>query len=184
MFVFNLNFNKSRIFKTIILFLIFIAISILIVSIYKISKEILNSNNKTFVSDSIINDVAVLTPENYTNVLKEVHEDLNTYIGQKISFTGYIYRVPDISENQFILSRDMVINSRNQTVVVGFLCEYDKANSLENNSWVNITGTIEKGYFYGDIPCIKIENLEIVNRPEDYLVYPPNENYVPTAVIY
>ena len=184
MFVFNLNFNKSRIFKTIILFLIFIAISILIVSIYKISKEILNSNNKTFVSDSIINDVAVLTAKNYTNVLKEVHEDLNTYIGQKISFTGYIYRVPDISENQFILSRDMVINSRNQTVVVGFLCEYDKANSLENNSWVNITGTIEKGYFYGDIPCIKIENLEIVNRPEDYLVYPPNENYVPTAVIY
>lgn len=184
MFVFNLNFNKSKIFKIIIILLIFIAISLLIVSIYNISKEIISSQDKNYISDSIINDVAILTPENYTNVLKEVHEDLNTYIGQKISFTGYVYRVPDISENQFILARDMVINSRNQTVVVGFLCKYDNASSLENNSWINITGTIEKGHFYGDIPCIKIENLEIVNKPEDYLVYPPDENYVPTAVIY
>ena len=184
MFVFNLKFNKSKLFKAIIIFFIFIAISILIVSIYKISKEILNSNDKNFVNDSIVNDVAILTPENYTNILKEVHENLSTYIDQKISFTGYIYRVPDIAENQFILARDMVINSRNQTVVVGFLCEYDNANSLENYTWINITGTIQKGYFYGDIPCIKIESLEVTQKPEDYLVYPPDENYVPTAVIY
>ncbi|MGN1298924.1 MAG: hypothetical protein ACI4UE_02955 [Candidatus Scatovivens sp.] len=184
MFVFNLNFSKSKILKIIILVLIFIAISILVVSIIKMSKEILNSSQNNLVSDSIVNDVAILNSKNYTNVLKEVHDDLDTYIGQKISFTGYVYRVMDIKEDEFILARNMVINSNNQTLVVGFLCQYDDAKSLQDNAWVNITGTIEKGSYYGEIPCIKIEKLEIVNKPEDDLVYPPDENYVPTSIIY
>lgn len=184
MFVFNLKFSKSKIFKFLILFFIFISISILIVSILKISKEILDSSPENLVSDSIENDIAILNSKNYTNVLKEVHEDLNTYLGQKISFTGYVYRVLDIKENQFILARNMVINSNNQTLVVGFLCSYENANSIPNNTWVNITGTIDKEYYYGDIPCIKIENLEIVDKPEDDQVYPPDENYVPTSIIY
>ena len=64
MFVFNLKFNKSKLFKAIIIFFIFIAISILIVSIYKISKKILNSNDINYVNDSIVNDVEILKHEN------------------------------------------------------------------------------------------------------------------------
>ena len=48
-----------------------------------------------------------MTDENYTNVLKEVHENLDTYVGQKICYTGYVYRVADLPENQFVLARDM-----------------------------------------------------------------------------
>ena len=184
MFVFNLKFSKSKIFKFLILLFIFTAISILIASIVNISKEIINSNPKTIISDSIENDIAVLDSKNYTNVLKEVHEDLDTYIGQKISFTGYVYRAFDIKENEFILARNMIINSNNQTLVVGFLCSYDDASSISDNTWVNITGTIEKGSYYGDIPIIKIHELKIVDKPQDDLVYPPDENYVPTSIIY
>jgi len=53
------------------------------------------------------NEIAYLTDENYTNILKAVHENLDTYIGQKISYIGYVYRVSDIEDNQFILARDM-----------------------------------------------------------------------------
>lgn len=52
-------------------------------------------------------EIAYLTDENYTNVLKEVHENLDTYLGQKICYTGYVYRVSDLQENQFVLARDM-----------------------------------------------------------------------------
>ena len=184
MFVFNLKFSKSKIFKFSILFFIFIAISILIVSIIKISQEMISSKNMNFISDSIENDIAILNSKNYTNILKEVHEDLNTYLGQKISFTGYVYRALDIKDNEFILARNMVINSNNQTLVVGFLCYYDNAKSIPNNTWINITGTIENGNYYGDIPIIKIEELKIVDKPQDDLVYPPDEHYVPTSIIY
>ena len=84
----------------------------------------------------------------------------------------------------FILARNMIINSNNQTLVVGFLCSYDDASSISDNTWVNITGTIEKGSYYGDIPIIKIHELKIVDKPQDDLVYPPDENYVPTSIIY
>lgn len=40
----------------------------------------------------------------------------------KINFKGYIYRVFDFEENQFVIARDMFINEeKTQTVVVGFL---------------------------------------------------------------
>lgn len=183
MFVFNLKFTKQNIFKFLILIFIFIAISILIASIIKISKDILGSNKQNFIDDSIENDIANINPKNYTNILKQVHDDLDTYIGQKISFTGYVYRVLDIKENEFILARNMVVND-NQTLVVGFLCSYEKANDLKDNTWVNITGTIEKGSYYGEIPYLKIEKLEITEKPEDEFVYPPDDTYIPTSVIY
>lgn len=78
-----------------------------------------SSKENTTILDEIPSpEIATLSSENYTDILKEVHENLNDYIGQKISFIGYVYRVSDLEENQFILARDMVINSKNQTVVV------------------------------------------------------------------
>ena len=41
---------------------------------------------------------------NYTNVLKSVHENIDNYVGMKINFTGYVYRVLDLNENQFVTS--------------------------------------------------------------------------------
>ena len=184
MFVFNLKFIKSKAFKIVTLILIFIAISFFIVSIYKFSKQLLKKDNKVTISDTIENDIAIIDPKNYTNILKEVHENLNEYIGQKISFTGYVYRVFDIKENEFILARNMIINSNNQTLVVGFLCDYDNSMQIPDNTWVSITGTIQKGDYYGEIPCIKVEKLDIVDKPENEMVYPPDETYIPTSVIY
>lgn len=187
MFICNLKVNKKMISKILIFVFILIAVILLLISIIKIWKDIKNEKTKenTIVTDVIPSpDVALLTENNFTDVLKEVHEDLDTYIGQRISYTGYVYRVADLKDNEFILARDMIINSKNQSVVVGFLCEYDKAKDFLNDEWVNITGTIEKGYYYGEIPVIKISEIEKVSIPDNPFVNAPSDSYVPTAVIY
>ena len=187
MFIYNFKLNKKGISKIIIVLFSLICIVLLAISISKILTEVKKESQKEIVKDNYSipsPDIAEITPENYCNILKAVHENLNTYVGQKISFTGYIYRVADLKENQFILARDMIINSKNQTVVVGFLCEYEKAKELVNDSWIKITGTIEKGNYYGEIPIIKIESLEEASIPNNPLVCPPSDSYVPTAVIY
>ena len=187
MFIYNLKLNKKFLGKLLITLFSIICFILLAISICKILTEIKNeSNNETIKNNYSIPspDIAELTSENYCNILKEVHEDLNTYIGQKISFTGYVYRVADIKENQFILARDMIINSKNQTVVVGFLCEYEKAKELVNDSWIKITGKISKGNYYGEIPIIKIDSLEETSIPNNPYVSPPSDSFVPTAVIY
>lgn len=127
------------------------------------------------------NDVYKIDSTNYTNVLKAVHDDLNTYIGQKVSFSGYVYRVYDLQDDQFVLARDMVVSSNFQTVVVGFLCSLDDASSYKDGTWVNVTGKITKGQYHGDMPVIEIEAIDKVEKPKDSFVYPPDNYYIPTS---
>jgi len=127
------------------------------------------------------NDVFEISAKNYTNVLKAVHENTDTYIGKKINFSGYIYKILDFKDNQFVLARNMIISSGFNYVIVGFLCEYDNINNFEDGSWVNVTGEITKGDYHGDIPIIKVTEIKSCDKPNDEFVYPPDEDYIPTS---
>ena len=184
MFVCNIKLNKTGFFKILLAIMAIFCICLAVLG----TKKMFSANqDKTIFNDSNCmptNEIANLTDENYTNVLKEVHENLNTYIGQKISYTGYIYRIPELEENQFILARDMQLENSNQTVVVGFLCYSQEASMLDNYTWVKITGTIQKGNYFGDIPCIQITEFEKTDEPQNCIVPPPNDKFIPTSVIY
>lgn len=179
MFVLNFKVNSNLILKLFLTILFFIVIGIVGISIYKlINSNTLSSDNCTDY-DNIYN----LNTSNYTNVLKTVHENLDSYIGQQICFSGYIYKVYDFNEKQFVLARDMIIDSNSQTLVVGFLCEYENINSFSPGCWVNITGTITKGDYHGEVPIIQIEEIKQIEKPSDEFVYPPDQTYVPTSSV-
>ena len=125
-----------------------------------------------------------MSTSNYTNVLKTVHDNIDNYVGQKIKFSGYVYRMFDFKENQFVLARDMVISSDFQTVVVGFLCESTEIASYQDNSWVEIEGTIIKGDYHGDMPIIQVEKVQSIEKPSDEYVYPPDDSFVATSTIF
>lgn len=146
--------------------------------------RVFSGANNSSKSNSCIpqSGVSQISPKNYTNILKSVHENIDSYVGKKICFTGYVYRVLDLQDNQFVLARDMIVSSNSQSVVVGFLCEYDNAKDFTDNSWVQVTGEIFKGDYHGDMPIIKITDIKSVDKPsqEEY-VYPPDDSYIPTA---
>ncbi len=146
--------------------------------------RVFSGANNSSKSNSCIpqSGVSQISPKNYTNILKTVHENIDSYVGKKICFTGYVYRVLDLQDNQFVLARDMIVNSNSQTVVVGFLCEYDESKNFDDNTWVQVTGEIFKGDYHGDMPIIKITDIKSVDKPsqEEY-VYPPDDSYIPTA---
>ena len=73
----------------------------------------------------------------------------------------------------------MVISSNFQTVVVGFLCESENIKDFADNSWVELTGEITKGDYHGDMPIIKVTELKSCDKPNDEIVYPPDEYYIP-----
>ncbi len=184
MLVCNIKLNKQNIFKTLLVIMIMISIIIGIIALYKVLTSS-NTDEKNLLDDSIpSNTIAELTSENYTNVLNMVHSDIDTYIGQKITFSGYIYRLSGFSKDQFVLARNMDIGN-NQSLIVGFLCSSEKASKFEMYSWVKITGEITKGsYNNTDIPIIKITDIEQTSKPENANVMPPDDSFVPTAVIY
>ena len=183
MFVYNFKVNKSGIFKIIIISFGIIVLALVLTAAIRIFSDA--KPEKNLIQDSIpSSECATIKPENYTNILKAVHNDLNTYIGQKISFSGYVYRVNGLKDNEFILARDMDVGN-SQTVVVGFLCSYDKAKEFENYTWINISGEITKGSFNNaEMPILKITKIEKINKPSNDTVPMPDDSFVPTCVIY
>ena len=180
MFVYNFKLNGKMMVK--ILFVI-VALAITVyfaVSAYKIY------NNSFKVKNHIPEpDVINITAENYTNILKSVHDNPDSYIGKKIHFTGYVHRLIDFKDSECVLARDMIISSDMQTLIVGFLCNCKNAKDFQDNSWVEITGEITKGIYHGDMPIIKIKEIKQIEKPEnDIYVYPPDDSYVPTSNIF
>lgn len=178
MFICNIKVDGNKLFKAILVVLGIIVLIVTVLVFYKI----FGSNSGAFkVSDSIPHsDITEISPNNYTNILRATHKDIDSYIGKQFKFSGYVYRVLDFKENQFVLARDMLIDS--QSFIVGFLSEYDDISELANGSWVEIVGTIAKGKYHNqDIPIIKINSLTKIDKPEDAFVPPPDNTYIPTS---
>ena len=179
MFIYNFKVNGSKLFKYVFTgIVIFIIVILIFVSIRLFVGAY---NNKNITSCMPQTEVSIISPKNYTNVLKAVHENINDYVGVKIQFTGYVYRVLDLTDTQFILARDMIISSDYQYVIVGFLCEYENAKNFANETWVELTGEITKGNYHGDMPIIKVTEIHQVDKPNEEYVYPPDESYIPTS---
>ena len=183
MFICNFKINGGIALKIIIVVLSLFMFIVFSISIYRI----FFTSGKFVVKDKIITkDITEIQGDNYTNILKAVHDDPDSYIGMKVNFTGYIYRVLDFKDEQFVIARDMLINeSKTQSVVVGFLCEYKNANDFANGTWVNITGTIEMGKYHNEqIPFINVTDMKVTTEPDNSFVMPPSNDYVPTSGIF
>lgn len=184
MIICNIKLNKKSIFKTILGMMFIICITLCIVGAYMLFTS--NSQNEiNKINDNIpANEIAEIDAENYTNILQSVHNNIDAYIGQKISFNGYVYKADGFADNQFVLARDMDIGNH-QTLIVGFLCSCENASDFPTYTWVNIKGEITKGTYNNvDTPILKINAIESVSKPENATVPLPDDEYVPTAVIY
>ena len=170
-----INIKLSKLFK-----FFFVIVAIIMVIIFGFSAFKIYSNSNNTVSDS---NIIEISPNNYTNVLKTVHEDLDSYIGKTIHFSGFVYRVFDLSDTQFVLARNMIIDADNRVVVVGFLCNYNDAKNFAYTTWVDVTGTITKGNYHGDMPIIDVTDMHKTDCPTDEFVYPPDNSFVPTNSI-
>ncbi len=185
MIIYNLKLNKTSVLKHLIILMLLLSIAISVLSVYKMINS--SKEKEQFLTENPCiqdTDVAVIKSSNYSNILKQVHEDIDTYIGQKISFSGYIFKVDNFNDNQFVLARNMDIGN-NQTLIIGFLCEYDGIISYDEYSWVEITGEITKGYYNNSaIPILKIIDIKAIKEPDNPNVPVPDGEYIPTSVIY
>lgn len=183
MFLYNFKINGKKLVRFLFVVMLLIVLVIFSIGVYKIFLKKSNENDIFVLTDTIkTNDIYEISPDNYTNILQTVTNDIDSYVGCKIHFTGYIYRLIDFEDDQFVLARDMLVNENTpQSLVVGFLCTYDKAYEFEDDTWVDITGTIKKGDYYGDIAEVEVSNMFECSEPEDKYVSAPSDTYIPTC---
>jgi len=176
MFIYNLKLNKRMLSKLFIFVSLAIIFSIIFFSIYIIFFKNKSSGDVKF--DEIID----LNESNYTNILKSANENIDSYIGVKVRITGYVYRLLDFDKNEFVVARDMRFNKDAQSLVVGFLCNYDKASQFSDGTWVEVVGKIKKGTLNGDIAVLDVISIKETNTPENIFVNPPDKTYIPTLL--
>lgn len=179
MFICNMKVNSKLVFKIFFIILFILILLMCLIGILKIF-----NNSDTRVNDDIdTSKVNAISSSNYTNVLKNVHQNLDNYVGMKIKVTGFVYRLYDFNESQFVIAREMIVSSDYQGVVVGFLCHLNGAKEYKDGTWVEIEGTITKGDYHGQIPVIEIYKINETKVPNEEYVYPPDESYVATAEV-
>ena len=169
MFVCNMKVNRKKALRLVLILIVIIVISIImfsVFSIFKSSKDLDKNENSNTLE---------ITSNEYTQFLKSAHENLDDYVNMTVNLTGYIYRLPDFGRTQFVLSRTMILNSSNSAVVVGILSEYEDAPQYKDGDWVNVTGTIIRGNYKGEMPILHITEINKCEPPEDEFVYPPTD---------
>ena len=104
MFVYNFKLDSNKILKIIFICIALFVFILFGISVYRVYSNSINSNK---VNDIVENKdiVSTISSKNYTNILQNVHNNLDTYIGKQISFSGYVYRVYDFNLEQFVLAR-------------------------------------------------------------------------------
>lgn len=180
MFIYNLKINGGFALKIIIVLLSIFMLIVFGISIYRI----FFTSGKFKVDDKIEpKEITEIQADNYASILQAVHDDLTSYVGLKIKFTGYVYRVIDFNDEQFVLARDMLLNENStQSVVIGFLAQYKNASNLKDGEWVEIIGVIEKGKYHNEeIPVIRVTEMQETDEPENCFVMPPSDTYIPTS---
>lgn len=177
MYIYNLKLSKKTLSILFIALALIIIIGIISFSIYII---FFNSSNDDGCGPKA-NNITEINEFNYTNILKAANENIDDYIGCKVKVTGYVYRLLDFDKNQFVVARDMKFGENGQSLVVGFLCSYDRASTFPDGTWVEIEGEIVKGNFNGDIAMLKVISIKEATSPQNVFVNPPDKTYIPTA---
>ena len=181
MFIFNFKINGNKTAKILLGLLCFIILILTAFICYRVIFNNFFKTNDEYLASS--DTIYELNTQNYTNVLQNVHNDVDTYVGQKIKFVGYVYRMYDFTNEQFVLARNMIVSSDFQTVVVGFLCHSTIASNFEDGCWVEVEGTITKGEYYGEMPIVEVEKINEAQTPTDEYVYPPDDSFVTTSTV-
>jgi len=184
MYIYNVHINGKRIFRIALIIMILLILLLFIFVVHRIFY-----NNKFKVSDNLkSNDIQEISFNDYTNVLRSSYEDIDSYVGVKIKFTGYVYRLIDFKDTEFVLARDMKLDkTSNETFVVGFLCDFEGVKNFKDNEWVEIIGEVTKDKYHNeDIPLIKILKMKKTSKPnEDKLFVPgPDNTYIPTSAMF
>ena len=159
MYIYNLKLNIKRILIICLIISIGIALAL----------ELFNMNRTSL---KVSYDYE-LTSENFTDILKAVHDDIDGNIGKTIKLSGFVFTLPDFKDKNFVCGRDMLLGGEEK--VVGFLCQYTGGVDIVDSEWIELTGEFIKGYYMGDMPVIQIKTLNKIPAPANTFVDAPEE---------
>jgi putative membrane protein len=118
-------------------------------------------------------DQIIMEDEWFIEKLQAMNSFVDNFQDKPIEIKGFIYRDQQLSANQFIIARMGMTHCIADISPFGVIAEAVNANQFTDDSWVTITGRINKTEFNG-LTLIKIDviSAESAEEPKVPYVYP------------
>lgn len=95
------------------------------------------------------------------------------YEGRKVRMSGFVYKEDGFADNQLALTRFLITHCVADAGSIGFLTELEDALSIEQDTWLEVEGTIELTHYDGaEMPMLKIVSWKEIDEPKEPYVYP------------
>ncbi|SEP10263.1 TIGR03943 family putative permease subunit [Propionispora vibrioides] len=118
-------------------------------------------------------ETIVVDSNNYTEVMSEINDFPQDYIGKKLTMTGFVFRSPGLGDRQLSLVRYVMVCCAADALPYGVMCETADAKKYPDGTWLSGTGVIAMGrYKDQDTPVIQLTSVEKVAAPEKPYVFP------------
>lgn len=127
-------------------------------------------------------DKIVAKPEIFMEIFTSIDMFLDHFVGKEIEVSGFVYREDDLHDSQFIVARFAMQCCSADALPYGVLTEYPRAVNYEDNTWIRVTGRIEKTtYNENEIIKLKATRIEKIEPPLVPYVY-PNFDFLKTEL--
>ncbi|MDE6606438.1 MAG: GTPase, partial [Lachnospiraceae bacterium] len=100
-------------------------------------------------------------------------DHLERYIGKQVTFTAMVLKPENFPKDYFVPGRMAMTCCADDMAFLGFACEYDKADTLEQKQWVKVTAKVAKEYwadYNGEGPILHAVSVEDAKVPKESVI--------------
>jgi putative membrane protein len=109
----------------------------------------------------------------FSSFYGEINVAPQDYIGRKIKMSGFVFKEEGFNSDQLVLSRFMITHCLADASVLGFLTQFDEANLLEEDTWLEMEGVLDVTTYDGyEMPIIKVTSWKVIDEPEEPYIFP------------
>lgn len=117
--------------------------------------------------------VIELSDEGYGVWYLDAMDHIERYEGKTISFVGRVLRPKSFPKDYFVPGRLAMTCCADDMTFLGYACEYEGAESLEEKSWVKVTATVTSEYwadYQGEGPVLHAIKVESTTAPKEEVI--------------
>lgn len=118
-------------------------------------------------------DVIPVPEELYIETITTLDLYADQFAGKTVKLSGFVYRDDSMNDRQFVIGRFSVECCSADAAPFGVLVQSARAGAYATDQWVEVTGTLGKSTFNGDVlTTIVAERITAIEPPKEQYVYP------------
>lgn len=114
-----------------------------------------------------------ITEETYGAWFLDTLDNTKRYIGKEVKFIAKVLKKEDLPNDYFVPIRVMMTCCEDDLSSFGFVCQYENAKTLNENTWVELTAIMDEGVWpnCGELgPILHAITVQEVEIPENEII--------------